>query len=305
MELLEDVVELSEDVTELPDCFVNIVCGKSGDLSSNVTNVCGSRIPAKELLKDGIDAKQKWMKMHEDPFVIHTNSALFAAHLLLRIALVPLKSDTEIGQIPVWQPKPSHTLRPYVLWVHVYQCRNLPSYSNSILGLSASTAPSFPHVRVLVCGQKKNTKRHHSTRHPQFFETLAFVLSLPNKDYMPLINIQAWDGASFKRRDILLGATQCPIANAQFISQDRLARLLVAHNAKDWERANPLQKDTSFSTIPREHIASPTWKSFSLGSLSGGSGSQGEILIAFQLFEVPERYAEVGRRVGDAPKPVR
>ena len=92
-------------MTELPDCFVNIVCGKSGDLSSNVTNVCGSRIPAKELLKDGIDAKQKWMKIHEDPFVIHTNSALFAAHLLLRVALVPLKSDTEIGQIPVWQPR--------------------------------------------------------------------------------------------------------------------------------------------------------------------------------------------------------
>jgi hypothetical protein len=184
----------------------------------------------------------------------------------------------------------------------------LPSYSSSILGLSASSAPAHPYIRVLVCGQKQETKFKNSTKHPQFFETLAFVLSLPNKDYMPLVNIQAWDGSGFgglKRRDTLLGSTQYPIADAQSISQDDLATLLVANTSAQWDRQNPLHKDTSFTTISAEHIASPQWRNMTLGNLSEKEKGEGDVLIGFQLFEVPEEYAEVGRRVGDAPKPVR
>jgi hypothetical protein len=77
MELLECEVELPEDVNSMPDLFVNIICSKATDDSSQKTNVCGTRLKAKQVMEEGISADMKWIKLKEDPIVLHMNSALF------------------------------------------------------------------------------------------------------------------------------------------------------------------------------------------------------------------------------------
>eukprot|EP00752_Nemacystus_decipiens_P012046 g10680.t1 len=254
-ELLEskDPIVLPSDPAQMPDAIVHLQRGE------DKVPICFLRIPAKELVEQGMDGiAPRWLLLGEDKVLDCLPEGQYPGSLLIKLGLGTLRQFSESAA--EWQAEALRLRNrtSYLLRVHVYQGRDLPAADTNGL--------MDPFLKMQCQGEKLNTEefmylgkavhRRRETVDPMWYFTWEADLSLPELElqrYFPQVSIQLmdWDpvGANDYAGCLFLDLGAC--------------------------RVEPDQ-----GNIP--HPGLPTWTPF---FLEKPGDSSGELLVSYQLIK--------------------
>ena len=205
--------------------------------------ICFARFKAKDLLKEEFKTPPKWIFLNEDKSIDALSNGEFPGSLLLRLGfgLSTVADQTKSEWENSIQKMRKRT--PYQVRCHLYQGKDFPAADSDGL--------IDPFIKVKLLGETRESEKRQKTRFPLYYQTLIFDCELPERDYLPQVNLQLYDSD-------VMGSDY--MGQCFFNLQDAF----ILTNAED-------------STIQL-----PDPKYYELFKELPGDG-QGEILISFQL----------------------
>eukprot|EP00602_Paraphysomonas_sp_CaronLab_P003319 CAMPEP_0185019240 /NCGR_PEP_ID=MMETSP1103-20130426/1865_1 /TAXON_ID=36769 /ORGANISM="Paraphysomonas bandaiensis, Strain Caron Lab Isolate" /LENGTH=1852 /DNA_ID=CAMNT_0027549443 /DNA_START=18 /DNA_END=5573 /DNA_ORIENTATION=+ len=180
-ELLQQEMEYPVDTSQIPDICVYICTGSGSDLQP----VCFYRMKAKDLLKGHFREPPKWIFMKEDKSIDALDDGEFPGSVLIRLGFGPVE-DAEATKLE-WEQSVQRMRRrsPYQVRCHIYQGKDLPAAdSNGLLD---------PFLKVNLLGQIQESDKKKKTRYPLYYQTLCFDCDLPEREFLPQVNIRLFD----------------------------------------------------------------------------------------------------------------
>ena len=235
-EYLTQEVDYPEDDSLVPDICLYICVGKGTDLQP----VCFYRIKAKELLAERFKAPPRWIFFKEDKSIDALDEGQFPGSVLVRLGFGVEEDAVQSKQ--EWDESIQRMKRrsPYQVRCHLYQGRDLPAAdSNGLLD---------PFLKVNLLGEVKESTQKKKTRYPLYYETICFDCELPEREFLPQVNIQLYDS------DLL---------NSEYMS-------MMFYNLQDAFVLNSLD----------DPLPDPEYRPLFVEEVGDG---QGHILVSFQL----------------------
>jgi hypothetical protein len=179
--LCSEDMKLPVDQKQLPDICVYIT---KGDGNSRQP-ICFQRFTAKELMADKFLKPPRWIFMKEDKVLDALMDGEFPGTVQVRLGF-GLKEDADACE-QEWQQSLQRMRRrsSYQVRVHLYQAKDLPAVDdNGLLD---------PYMKINFLGDKKKSNLIKKTRFPLYYETFCFDCELPEKEFMPQVNIKCFD----------------------------------------------------------------------------------------------------------------
>lgn len=208
-------IRLPVDLTQVPDIIITLERKIDKDVYISVSYV---RLPAGDLFRKGFTSKPQWIQLHEDLARRQTRYALDSSQspgaLLLRlgfgrqeIAARNAWGDNVVLFSPFRDEMVCREIR-----VHVFQLRNL------VVPETRTRLPN-PFIAIHCCGQIKKTSPKFKTLNPLFYETLVFVVYVPqNSVFTPDLVFRIHDASVSTSSEIIssgfLGEIRLPISKA-------------------------------------------------------------------------------------------
>ncbi|CAE7652847.1 Dysf, partial [Symbiodinium microadriaticum] len=185
-EFLTQEFDYPVDDSMVPDICVYICVGKGTDLQP----VCFHRIKAKDLIGQRFKAPPKWIFFKEDKSIDALDDGQFPGSVLIRLGFGTEEDATDSKQ--EWDESIQRMKRrsPYQVRCHLYQGRDLPAAdSNGLLD---------PFLKINLLGQVKESTHKKKTRFPLYYETICFDCELPEREFLPQVNLQLYDSDMLK-----------------------------------------------------------------------------------------------------------
>lgn len=168
-------IRLPVDLTQVPDIIITLERKIDKDVFISVSY---ARLPAAKLFSKGFALKPQWVQLHEDLARRQTKYALDSSQspgaLLVSLGL----GRQEIAARNPWGENATlfAPVRDELVYreirVHIFQLRNL------VMPETRTRLPN-PFIAVHCCGQIKKTTPAYKTLNPLLYETLVFVVRVP------------------------------------------------------------------------------------------------------------------------------
>eukprot|EP00941_MAST-03F_sp_MAST-3F-sp1_P004856 g4856.t1 len=207
-------IMLPEDHLQVPDVCVYLMAG------TEPISFC--RVPAIDIMSKKNGGQAEWYQLQADPAVGSVKGNGIAGAVLLNIGLCSKKAlDPPV--LPDWEEHAAacRVKSPYQLRVHVYQGRNLPS--------SDDDGSLDPYLKIKFFTDSVKTRKKRCTRDPLWYQTFTFDVSLPPREYMPLVTITVWDYDKFSADDKCGHVWFCPTDERLIDDRPATARLPDPH----------------------------------------------------------------------------
>ena len=123
--------------------------------------------------------------MKEDKALNALMDGEFPGTVLLRLGFGLKEDAVETEQ--EWQQSLQRMKRrsSYQVRCHLYQAKNLPAVDdNGLLD---------PYMKVSFLGETKKSKKIKKTKFPLYYESFCFDCELPEREFMPQVNIKCFD----------------------------------------------------------------------------------------------------------------
>ncbi|KAF1773512.1 C2 domain [Phytophthora cactorum] len=196
-------VELPADLDQVPDIFVHLVRKTMNESRC----ICYARFKAQDLFCQDPEALKTiepphWVVLNEDKVLDELKDHDFTGNVLMNLRLDDAEQqgrrEEEVAQ--QWRKYACTTVQymKYVLFVHVFQGKSLPSTDYDGL--------LDPYVKVACVGSEGQVSTRMSTRDPCFYETVVLDVELPqNEQFLPKVSLQVYDWDRYDADDYVGG----------------------------------------------------------------------------------------------------
>lgn len=179
--LCSEDMKFPVDKKQLPDVCIYITKGEGNSRQP----ICFQRFKAKDLLDGMFKVPPKWIFMKEDKVLDALMDGEFPGTVLVRLGFGLKEDAMETEQ--EWQQSLQRMKRrsSYQVRCHLYQAKDLPAVDdNGLLD---------PYMKVNFLGEKKTSEKIKKTRFPLYYQSFCFDCELPEKEFMPQVNIKCYD----------------------------------------------------------------------------------------------------------------
>lgn len=136
-------------------------------------------------MKEEFKSPPKWIFFKEDKSIDMLDDGQFPGSVLIRLGFGSVEDAQATKQ--EWDESIQRMKRrsPYQVRCHLYQAQDLPAAdSNGLLD---------PYFKINLLGQVKTSQHKKKTRYPLYYETLCFDVELPEREFLPQVNLQLFD----------------------------------------------------------------------------------------------------------------
>ena len=147
-------IDLPYDLDQIPDAIISIYKGGEGH------EVCVGfrRVSGASLLQKGVDSDPRWFELnHDTSYNFKGDPHGYPGSVLMRIVFA---NSDDVTTLQDWDSlrKKLTVKKAYIVKIHIYQIRGLPSIDENGL--------MDPYCRVRFNGKKHKTKIQLATRNP-------------------------------------------------------------------------------------------------------------------------------------------
>ncbi|TDH69811.1 hypothetical protein CCR75_006460 [Bremia lactucae] len=247
--------ELPADLDQIPDIFVHLVRKTMNEARC----ICFARFKAQDFFSEELKSIKppQWVVLQKDKVVDELKDHNFTGNVLMNLRIDDAEQngyrEEEIAQ--QWRQHASTTVpyTKYVLFVHIFQGRCLPSTDYDGL--------LDPYVKVACVGSEGQVSTRMSTRDPSFYETVVLDIELPqNEQFLPKVSLQVYDWDRYDADDYIGG---------------------INFSLTDF----PRMSSTEYTKIRANgEYSAPRPKWYPLSCIKVGD-TQGELLLSFDLIK--------------------